>query len=155
MRSFAHLAVAAALVAVATAPLAAQAHPLAGRWQVDYERGKRIENGEVTVIRGTATLTLEQRGDSLVGSLVRPASAEQAAPEPQRFAAKPTAGGAVFVVRTVATNNDNGEITTREAVMTWTLTANGDVLEGTLLFAVPSMDVPAEPTRVTGKRTAE
>lgn len=152
MHSFAHLAVAAALVAVAVAPLAAQAHPLAGRWQVDYERGKRIENGEVTVIRGTATLTLELRGDSLVGTLVRPATPEQPAPEPQRFAGKAAASGATFVVKTVATNNDNGEVTTREAVMTWTLTANGDVLEGTLLFAVPSMDVPAEPTPVSGKR---
>ena len=155
MRSLARLAAAAVLVTFAAPPLAAQSHPLAGRWQIDYERGKRIENDEVTVIRGTATLTLELRGDSLVGTLVRPASAEQPAPEPQRFAAKPTATGAVFVVKTVATNNDNGEITTREAVMTWTLTANGDVLEGTLLFAVPSMDFPAEPTAVQGKRTTE
>ena len=155
MRTFVRLAGTALAVAVAAPALTAQSHPLAGRWEIDYERGKRIENGEVTVIRGTATLTLELRGDSLVGTLVRPASAEQAAPEPQRFAAKPTANGAVFVVRTVATNNDNGEITTREAVMTWTLTANGDALEGTLVFAVPSMDFPAEPTPVKGKRTTE
>ncbi len=155
MRTLVRLAATAVAVAVAAPALSAQSHPLAGRWEIDYERGKHIENGEVTVIRGTATLTLELRGDSLVGTLVRPTSAEQAAPEPQRFAAKPTATGAIFVVKTVATNNDNGEITTREAVMTWSLTANGDVLEGTLVFAVPSMDFPAEPTKVTGKRTTE
>lgn len=102
--------------------------------------------------RGTATLTLELRGDSLVGTLVRPATPEQPAPEPQRFAGKATATGAVFVVKTVATNNDNGEITTREAVMTWTLNATGDALEGTLLFAVTGMDFPAEATPVKGTR---
>jgi hypothetical protein len=152
MRSFTRLAVAVALVAAATPSLGAQAHPLAGRWEVDYERGKRIENGEVTVIRGAATLTLELRGDSLVGTLVRPATPEQPAPDSLRFAGKATAGGAVFAVKTVAMNNDNGEITSREAVMTWTLSATGDALEGTLLFSVTGMDFPAEPTPVKGTR---
>ena len=152
MHAFIRLAAAAVLVAVATPSLGAQAHPLAGRWQLDYEAGKRIENGEVTVIRGTATLTLELRGDSLVGTLVRPTSPEQPAPGPQRFAGKATAGGAVFVVKTVATNNDNGEITTRDVVMTWTLAARDNALEGTLLFTVTGMDFPAEPTPVKGTR---
>jgi len=152
MRSFIRLAGAAVLVACTAPALSAQAHPLAGRWEIDYERGKRIENGEATVIRGTATLTLELRGDSLVGTLVRPATPGQPAPEPQRFAGKATASGAVFVVKTVATNNNNGEITTREAVMTWTLAARDDALDGTLLFTVTGMDMPAEPTPVSGKR---
>lgn len=152
MRTIARLAAVAVLLGVATPSLRAQAHPLAGRWQIDYERGKRIENGEVTVIRGTATLTLELLGDSLVGALERPASPEQPAPKPQRFAGKPTVTGAVFVVKTTVTNNDNGDITTREATMTWTLDAKGEALTGTLLFALPGMDMPQEPTPVTGTR---
>ena len=152
MPSLPRIAAACMALVVFSPPLAAQTHPLAGRWQIDYERGKRIENGEVTVIRGTATLSLELRGDSLVGTLERPATPEQPAPAPQHFAARPSATGAVFLVKTVMTNNDNGEITTREAVMTWTLGATGDALEGTLLFSVPGMDMGAEPTPVSGKR---
>jgi hypothetical protein len=152
MPSLPRIAAACLALVVSAPPLAAQTHPLAGRWQIDYVRGKRIENGDETIIRGAATLTLELRGDSLVGTLERPASPEQPAPTPQRFAAKPTATGAVFVVKTVMTNNNNGEITTREAVMAWTLRATGDALEGTLLFSIPGMDMGAEPTPVSGTR---
>lgn len=150
--SFSRLAAACLAIIIAAPALFAQAHPLAGRWQIDYERGKRIENDEVTVIRGTATLTLELRGDSLVGTFVRPATPEQTAPEPQRFAARPTSTGAVFVVKTSVTMNMNGEASTHEAVMTWTLDAKGDALEGTMVRAITGMDFPAEPTPVKGAR---
>lgn len=155
IRAVTHLVTAVALVAVAAPALAAQGHPLAGRWQVDYERGRRIENDEVMAIRGTATLTLELRGDSLVGMFVRPATPEQPAPEPQRFAARPTATGAVFVVKTTVTMNMNGEESTHEAVMTWTLDARGDAMEGTMIRTVTGMDFPVEPTPVKGTRLKE
>ena len=152
MSPFRTLSVASLAVAAAATSLAAQGHPLAGAWDIEYERGMRMENGEATPILGKATLTLELRGDSLVGTLVRPAAPEQPAPPPERISARGTATGAEFVVKTQLTMNLNGEVSTHDAVMTWTLTATGDVLEGTMQRTITGMESMASRSRVKGVR---
>ncbi|MHB1313439.1 MAG: hypothetical protein ACYC3L_15585 [Gemmatimonadaceae bacterium] len=135
------------------APVAsAQAHPLAGRWTVEYQRGMRNENGEMTPIMGTATLTLEQRGDSLVGTLVPTAGDRGSAQPAQQFAAKAGTEGATFVVTSQAQINMNGEISTRNMTLTWELSASGDALTGTMKRVVEDTDVPSDPAPVKGTR---
>ena len=48
--------------------LAAQQQPLAGTWQVTFQAGMRIEDGEATPIMATGTLTIEAGSDSLIGT---------------------------------------------------------------------------------------
>jgi hypothetical protein len=152
MQSLTRVFAVSLVVALATPTLAAQTHPLAGRWEMDYERGHRSEDGVLTSIRGKATLTLELRGDSLVGTFEPAAQPDMPKPATQRFAAKPTARGAVFVVRSEIKLNMNGEIETREAVTTWTLEATGDTLEGTTLRTFTGMEMAVEPVPVKGTR---
>lgn len=148
-----HALAALALGLTITAPAAsAQGHPLAGRWSVEYQRGVRNENGELTPIMGAATLTLEQRGDSLVGTLV-PAAGDQGNASPaQLFAARAAANGATFVVKSQAQINMNGEISTREMTLTWELSASGDTLSGTMSRVVQDTDVSSSPSPVKGTR---
>jgi hypothetical protein len=148
-----HALAALALGLTITAPAAsAQGHPLAGRWTVEYQRGMRNENGEMTPIMGTATLTLELLGDSLVGTLAPAAGDQGNTPPAQRFAAKAGAGVATFVVKSQATINMNGELSTREMTLTWDLSASGDALTGTMRREVQDTDVSAEPSPVKGTR---
>ena len=130
----------------------AQGHPLAGRWTVEYQRGMRNENGEMTPIMGTATLTLEQRGDSLVGTLVPAAGDGGSASPTQAFAARAGASGATFVVNSQAQLNMNGEIVKKDMTLTWELSASGDALSGTVKRVIEGTDFPAEPTPVKGTR---
>ena len=138
---------------VLTAPAAsAQGNPLAGRWTVEYQRGMRNENGEMTPIMGTATLALEQRGDSLVGTLTPAAGDQGNAPPAQPFAAKAGANGATFVVKTQARLNMNGEVVMKDMTLTWELSASGDALSGTMQRAIEGADFPSEPAPVKGTR---
>ena len=58
------------LLALHTTALAAQAPSFVGGWQLSYPIGAMVENGEVTVLMGTGTLTIVALGDSLIGTLV-------------------------------------------------------------------------------------
>ncbi len=139
-------------LAASGSSLAAQAHPLTGRWSVEYQRGMRNENGELTPIMGTATLTLMQRGDSLVGTLA-PTVGEQGMTSPaQAFAAKPGAGSATFVVKSQVRINMNGETLEKQATVTWVLSATGDTLSGTMERVIESTDFPSAPSPVKGTR---
>lgn len=137
---------------VAAATASAQANPLVGRWTVEYQRGMRNENGEMTPIMGTATLTLEQRGDSLVGSLAPAAGDQGNAPPAQPFAARAGVGGTTFVVKTQARLNMNGEIVMKDMTLTWELSASGDALSGTLKRVMQDANFSAEPSPVKGTR---
>lgn len=84
---------------------------------------------------------------------MRPAEpTDQGPPKPERFAAKAGATGAVFVLSGKITLNMNGEMTTHESVVTWTLDAKGDALQGTMQRKVIGTDFPSEPSPVKGVR---
>jgi len=148
-----HVLATLALGLVIAAPVAsAQGHPLAGRWTVEYQRGMRHENGEMTPIMGTATLTLEQRGDSLVGTLAPAGDDQGNAPPAQQFAAKGSASGATFVVKSQARLNMNGDIVMKDVTLTWELSASGDALSGTVKRVMQDAEFSAEPSPVKGTR---
>ncbi len=146
----------ALLLALALAPaqLAAQASPLAGEWSVTLATGMRNENGIETPIMQTGALSITAQGDSLVAIMkMQPPEGAPARP-PSRMAAK-VGMPAVFVLTSQATLNVNGERMVRTSVSTFTLTATGDVLTGTLSRTIEGIDFPSTPQPVTGSRVKQ
>lgn len=127
-------------------------HPLVGRWSVEYERGRRIENGETTPIMGTGRFTIEQRGDSLVAVFEAGQRPDGTVPPPVTLTAPATAPEVTFTQQQLATITINGEQQERRVTLTWTLTASGDTLVGTLRREMPALPEPLPPTPVTGTR---
>lgn len=138
------------------APLAAQDHPLVGAWTVSYTGGMRMQNGAPTPIPVTGTLTFTVQGDSLVGTLALDPIEGIPARAPSRMAARIAEGAVTFVQRSTATVTINGESREATGVSTWTLSANGDALTGTVQRRLEGLDdvqLPDQPAQqVTGKR---
>ena len=141
------------------APLAvsAQSHPLVGEWKLDLVVGGRMENGTVTPINGTATLTFAVAGDSLVGTMQVDSVDGQPQRPPSRMAALAKAGDLVFVSRSSARVNINGETREGTGVATYNFKVNGDTLEGTVtrsLEGIEGVELPPQPAQpLKGTRT--
>ena len=140
------------LVSVAAPASAQSAAALVGKWNIEYERGRRMEDGVVTPVMGTGTLTIAMKGDSAEATL-------QAGPRPDgtpspaaTFRGAIDAAKVVFVQKSTVMLNMNGEQQSREVTVTWTLQANGDALSGSLLRVIADAPMAAEPTPVKGTR---
>lgn len=137
-------------------PVAAQAqsHPVAGKWAIEFAGGMRIENDVPTPMMAKGTLTVTEQGDSLVAVLhVEPSEYMRARPDARFTAAKVPGKAATFTQTSTARLSMNGEEQVTTAVTTWSLSAEGDVLNGTLVRRIEGMDeAGAMPTPVTGKR---
>ena len=146
------LAVAMLVASGAFVPATAQsAAPLLGKWSIEYERGRRIENDVVTPVRGTGTLTVAQQGDSLTATLESGPRPDGTASTAVILRGAMTTGGGVFLQKRQITVNENGEMSQREIVLTWTLQASGDTLNGSIKTDMHG-DMSMEPTPVTGTR---
>jgi hypothetical protein len=131
----------------------AQQLPLVGVWQVTYPAGSRNEDGVVTPIMGTGTLTVEARGDSLVATLVNDSSATPPTRPPIRMTGPARPGEAVFLSQSPAMLNINGEQRLALVAETWKLSASGDTLAGSLTRSLIGADAePQQPLPVTGHR---
>ena len=98
------------LALVCTTTLAAQQSSFVGVWTVSYPGGAMMENGVMTPIMATGTLSIAVQADSLVGSLVMDPNPELG-PRPEvRMTAVAGAGAATFVSRSEATLSTNGDI---------------------------------------------
>jgi hypothetical protein len=141
---------AAAAFCIAAAPLHAQG--AAGKWSIEYQRGLRNENGEITPVMGKGALTLEVKGDSLVGQLAPEPNDDGTTPPPIRMAG--TAAGAQLhlVSYGSARINMNGDIQTVKQTLTWDFTIAGDELTGTMVRTMEGHDMPATPSPVKGTR---
>ena len=147
------LALAALAFSLPLADTAAQSHPLAGKWTLEFVAGQRIENGAVTEIKGSATLVLDVTGDSLIGTLTSHPQPGMAQRPPVRIAGKRVDGEVSLVSTSEATLSTNGEETKVKAVSTWVLRANGDAVQGNVTRQLVGVDIPgmgAQP--VTGTR---
>jgi hypothetical protein len=139
-------------LALSAAPLHAQSHPLVGEWSVSLAVGLRNENGVETPIMQTGSMTIAAQGDSLIATTkMQPPEGMPSRP-PSRMAGKAGAGPVVFVLTSSANINMNGEISVRTAVSTFTLTATGDAMTGTLARAIEGLEMPSTPQPVTGSR---
>lgn len=139
--------------AFAPSDLAAQATgPLVGTWTIEYERGRRIENGEPTPIMGKGKLAIVASGDSLLATLEAGPRPDGSVPPPATFGGRATAQGVVFVQKQTAQLNINGEAREQQMTLTWTLQTTGDTLTGTLARELPGMPEPLPPAPVKGTR---
>ena len=143
---------AVALLAGMAAAADAQSSPLAGTWRVEYQRGLRNENGEITAIMGTAKLSLEQRGDSLVGQLAPEPGDDGRTPPPIQLAGASRGSSATFHTVSESRINVNDDIRVVKVNITWELTASGDALTGTMQRSIEGMEMPSEPTPIKGTR---
>ena len=141
-----------ALLTLCHGALSAQ-QPLVGTWQVHFQAGMRIENGDATPIFANGTLAVQSVADSLIGTLTTEPGPDMPARPPVRLAAKATPGEARFVAHSKATINVNGSESEAEVVSTWVLRAKGDSLVGTVERKIDSPHAgPQEPRPVTGVR---
>ena len=144
------------LLAAVLAPVAlsAQAHPLVGRWTVTMQIGTQSEDGVETPITDSGTLTVVSQGDSLVATLAMPTPPGIPERPPRRMAARTAAGPVVFVLASKMMLNENGNVSTRDAVSTFTLSASGDALTGSVTRRVEGLDLSDKAAPVTGKRAS-
>lgn len=135
------------------AALSAQANPLIGSWSATIPAGAKMENGEVTPLFASGTITVRAEGDSLI-AMVKVDSSEGRPPRPaSRLAAKATSGAVTFIAKGEAKVNINGEESTHASVSTYVLEATGDTLKGTLKREIEGMDMGMNETQpITGKR---
>lgn len=127
--------------------------PLVGTWQVHFQAGMRIEDGEATPIFANGTLTVQPVADSLIGTLVADPAPDMPARPPSRLAAKAGTGEATFIAYSKATINVNGSESEADVVSTWILQAKGDSLVGSVTRKIDSPHAgPPEPRPVTGVR---
>lgn len=134
--------------------LPAQAHPLAGTWDLTYAAGMQVENGVTTPVEATATFTVTVEGDSLVAVLERPAMEGMPARPPARFTTPlSTTWPIVFRQISEAMLSMGGGTEKRTATSVWTLTVTGDTLEGTVERSIEGLQLPdAGPQPVRGVR---
>jgi hypothetical protein len=143
-----------AIVSLAlTAPAVyAQAAVPLGTWNIEYERGRRVENDEVTPIMGKATITISKSADTVVAMLQTAPGADGKATPPARLIGNVTPAGVVFVQKQTVQINLNGDLSPRDITMTWTLTSSGDTMTGTLARDMPGAPIAMEPGPVKGTR---
>jgi len=145
----------ASAVICTAAPAQAQAPALVGKWSIEYERGRRMENGETTIIPGKATLMIAQSGDSLLATFDTGPRHDGSPAPPSTVGGRMTPDGAVFIQKQTATINMNGDTQERQITLTWTLQANGDVLAGSLARVLPGMEDGLPSAPVKGTRIAD
>lgn len=147
-------------LAIAAAAVPTEAHAQAstavGQWNIEWELGRRVMNGDVEIIKATGVLTVRASGDSLLATIEtknrtdgRPIGA------PVVLGGKATATGGVFSQVQQMRFNMNGDERTVDARVTWTLVAAGDALSGEIVREMPATMVPVGPTvpaTLTGTR---
>jgi hypothetical protein len=151
-RAFSVIAVTFAIVAGAVTLRAQPVPAVVGKWTIEYERGRRMENGEATAIMGTGTLTIASQADSLVATLELPPRPDGTSAPPSTMAGRMGAQGAVFKQMQQVTLNMNGEMTKHDMLVTWVLRADGDILTGTMARELPMAPEQPAPAPVKGTR---
>jgi len=148
----ARLSLLAALFVSAAPQAFAQSHPLVGTWAIEYQRGLSNENGEITPIMGKGRLEVTQKGDSLIATLAAAGSSDGAARPPLRLAGVISRPTVTLVGTSSARINMNGEEQIVQSTMTWSLSAIGDALTGTMTRVIPGLEAGGDPSPVKGSR---
>jgi hypothetical protein len=127
-------------------------HPLAGKWNIEYERGRRMTDGESQSIMGKATLEITVKGDSIVGTLTQEAVEGRPTPAPSVLAGTGAGNAATLKSSAESRVNMNGDERVVTISMTWDLKADGDNLSGTMARAMAGMAAAMTPAPVKGTR---
>ena len=138
------LTLAAAIGLFAAAPLSAQGP--SGTWFTEFERQIRNQDGQVSGGDKTkAKITLEQKGDSLFGTLeIVPAAGQPAPPARQLRGVVKGDRGTLFT-EFEARRSVNGEESIAKIQVTYDFTISADKLEGTSKARSADSDMPPRP----------
>ena len=151
-RTLAATAVLLAMSAVSTS-LEAQAAPLVvGAWEIEYARGQRVGPEGTENIMGKGKMTIVQSGDSLLATLDLGPRPDGTPSPAATIGGRLSGGNAVFVQKQKVTLNINGDMQQADATVTWTLSAAGDALTGTIAREIPTMGNTSAPSPVKGTR---
>jgi hypothetical protein len=138
------LTVVAAVATIAAAPLSAQG--VSGTWMTEFERTIRNQDGEVSAGEKTkATMTLQQKGDSVFGTWQVVPPANQPAPPARPLRGIVKDGKGTLLSEFEARRNINGEEEVVKLSVTYDFTISADKLEGTSTTRAPEMDMPPRP----------
>lgn len=152
MRALQTLLLPLLLTTLAATAQAQATSALVGRWEVELEVGRRVENETVTPIRAKATLEIVAKGDSVAATIQMPARPDGTVPAPTTAIGPRNGNETIFVQSLEAKLNLNGEVTTVPTKVTWVLKADGNTISGTVLREIPSLSMPTEPSPLTGRR---
>ncbi len=156
MRAALQLAVMLALgtaTSLTPAPAQAQDAGPAGTWTIEFVRGIRNDNGEETVDKGHARVTLELRGDSVLARWQALEPDRDGKPVPPRTMRGTVAGNHVVLTdHRQGRVSRNGDESTIEMTVTFDLTFAGDTLTGTQAASSADGTISSDPRPVSGKR---
>jgi hypothetical protein len=137
----------ASLFTLAALPVGAQG--VAGRWLAEFDRSVRNENGNITTGDKTqARLVLQQRGDSVTGTLEvlnGPAGPGGRPATPRQIRGTVSGKKLSLSSEAEARVNANGEESVRKITIVYDLTMDGDKLEGTMIAKSADREMPARP----------
>lgn len=151
-RRFLIVAALGATLGAAGTATAQTSHPVLGTWTIEYERGRRVTDGEATPIMGTGTLTISVQGDSLVATLAGVLRPDGTPAPPATMGGRLNGDAAVLTQKQTVQININGDASPREITVTWTLSAQGNELTGSMARDIPGAPIPMGPAPVKGKR---
>jgi hypothetical protein len=129
-----------AMVALVTVTTPVDAQGIAGTYLVEYPAQIQVTNGEENVQMGKARLTLEVKGDSVVGTWL-----VLNRPDAQPRAVRGTVQGntAKFSIESEGRTNQNGEERTIKVTTDFSATVTGGKIDGTMEFRAEGMSRPA------------
>lgn len=134
----------AAVALVAAAPLAAQ--DINGTWFTEFERAIRNNDGVVSGGEKTkAKITLQQKGDSLFGTLELVPAAGQPTPPARQLRGIVKGGKGTLLSEFEARRNINGEESAVKVTVVYDFSVSPDKLEGTSTTRASDMDMPPRP----------
>jgi hypothetical protein len=143
-----HIVLAAiTLVALTVTRAAAAQAGVAGRWIFEFNRRVSNMNGELTESDpAKVRLTLEQRGDSVIGTWQQVSPAEDPMPKPRALRGV-IANGKVRLVSEPSegrVHDGGGEVRKVSVITTLEFTVSGDDLSGTRKAAVAGEEMGGE-----------
>ena len=133
-----------ALLVLATAYSPARAQGVAGTYLLDYPARIQVTNGEESVELGKARLTLQVKGDSLIGTWL---TLDRPDAKPREIRGTVQGHTAKWTIENEGRISDGGEVRTVKMITNFSATVTGDKVEGTMQSRSPDAGGMTAPER--------
>lgn len=129
--------------------------PIVGSWNIEWESGRQITNGETIAVMAKGLMKVEVSGDSLLATVTMQSRSDgQPVRPPISFGGRRTDKGASFTQISEATLNMNGEERKQRSVGTWVLDVQGDQVSGQIRREIEGLAIEIPPAAVKGARAS-
>jgi hypothetical protein len=127
--------------------------PIVGSWNIEWESGRQITNGETIAVMAKGLMKVEVSGDSLLATVTMHSRSDgQPVRPPFSFGGRRTDKGASFTQISEATLSTNGEERKQRSVGTWVLDVQGDQVSGQIRREIEGLSIEIPPAAVKGAR---